>query len=89
MSHTSPSPVSQQGLDPVPVRSVAEGRGQQIEDGGVQNSCSSDNISVTSFPSPPMSRIGLNDYKAGMEGLDKDKINQVDSMSGYVRLYHG
>lgn len=28
-------------------------------------------------PSPPMSRIGLNAHKAGMEGLDKKKINQV------------
>ena len=28
-------------------------------------------------PSPPMSRIGLNAHKAGMEGLDKKKINQI------------
>ena len=28
-------------------------------------------------PSPPMTRIGLNDNKAGMEGLDKAKINQI------------
>jgi len=28
-------------------------------------------------PSPPMSRIGLNAHKAGMEGLDKAKINQI------------
>lgn len=28
-------------------------------------------------PSPPMSRIGLNAHKAGMEGLDKTKINQI------------
>ena len=28
-------------------------------------------------PSPPMSRIGLNAHKAGMEGLDKNKINQI------------
>ena len=34
---------------------------------------SSDGIPV----SPPMSRIGLNANKAGMEGLDKAKINQV------------
>ena len=27
--------------------------------------------------SPPLTRIGLNDHKAGMEGLDKDKINQI------------
>ena len=27
--------------------------------------------------SPPLSRIGLNSHKAGMEGLDKDKINKV------------
>lgn len=26
---------------------------------------------------PPMSRIGLNDHKAGMGGLDKQKINQI------------
>ena len=26
---------------------------------------------------PPMSRIGLNDHKAGMEGLDRDRINQI------------
>lgn len=28
-------------------------------------------------PSPPMSRIGLNTHKAGMEGLDKARINQI------------
>lgn len=28
-------------------------------------------------PSPPMSRIGVNVHKAGMEGLDKKKINQI------------
>ena len=28
-------------------------------------------------PSPPLSRIGLNTDKAGMEGLDKSKINQI------------
>ena len=28
-------------------------------------------------PSPPMSRIGLSAHKAGMEGLDKKKINQI------------
>ncbi len=27
--------------------------------------------------SPPLSRIGLNSHKAGMEGLDKDKINEI------------
>ena len=27
--------------------------------------------------SPPLSRIGLNSHKAGMEGLDRDKINQI------------
>ena len=27
--------------------------------------------------SPPLSRIGLNSHKAGMEGLDSDKINQI------------
>lgn len=27
--------------------------------------------------SPPLSRIGLNDHKAGMAGLDKEKINQI------------
>ena len=27
--------------------------------------------------SPPLSRIGLNSNKAGMEGLDKDKINKI------------
>lgn len=26
---------------------------------------------------PPLSRIGLNDHKAGMQGLDKEKINQA------------
>ncbi|CAI8043593.1 DNA polymerase kappa, partial [Geodia barretti] len=30
-----------------------------------------------SFQSAPLSRIGLNDNKAGMEGLDRDKINQI------------
>lgn len=28
-------------------------------------------------PAPPMSRIGLNAHKAGMEGLDKEKINRI------------
>ena len=28
-------------------------------------------------PSPPLARIGLNTDKAGMEGLDKSKINQI------------
>lgn len=28
-------------------------------------------------PSPPMSRIGVNTHKAGMEGLDKAMINKV------------
>ena len=28
-------------------------------------------------PSPPLSRIGVNTDKAGMEGLDKSKINQI------------
>ena len=28
-------------------------------------------------PSPPISRIGVNTHKAGMEGLDKAKINQI------------
>ena len=27
--------------------------------------------------SPPLSRIGLNSHKAGMEGLDRDRINQI------------
>ena len=27
--------------------------------------------------SPPLSRIGLNDHKAGMQGIDKAKINQI------------
>lgn len=27
--------------------------------------------------SPPLSRIGLNSHKAGMEGLDKENINKV------------
>ena len=35
--------------------------------------CSSANISS----SPPLSRIGVNTHKAGMEGLDKAKINQI------------
>ena len=26
---------------------------------------------------PPMSRIGVNDHKAGMEGLDKARINEI------------
>ncbi len=28
----------------------------------------------------PMSRIGLNDHKAGMKGLDKNKINEVSTI---------
>lgn len=36
-------------------------------------------------------RIGLNDNKAGMEGLDKEKINQViyENSKGTTRLYYG
>ena len=34
-------------------------------------------MKIDPSPSAPMSRIGLNDYKAGMEGLDKAKINQI------------
>lgn len=34
-------------------------------------------FSIAPSPSVPMSRIGLNDNKAGMEGLDKAKINQI------------
>ena len=41
-----------------------EGKGQ--DDGGFGVECT-----------PPMSRIGLNDHKAGMEGLDRDRINQI------------
>ena len=38
-----------------------------------------DATSTKSAPSltPPISRIGLNAHKAGMEGLDKNKINQI------------
>ena len=32
---------------------------------------------TTLSPSPPLSRIGVNTHKAGMEGLDKAKINQI------------
>ena len=35
--------------------------------------CHGDKLS----PSPPISRIGVNTHKAGMEGLDKAKINQI------------
>lgn len=31
----------------------------------------------SSMGSPPLSRIGLNSHKAGMEGLDRDRINQI------------
>ena len=34
-------------------------------------------VKVDPSPSAPISRIGLNDHKAGMEGLDKAKINQI------------
>lgn len=83
MSRTSPSPapaaVGQQELDlPVP-RSVRLAEEDEDAYGGAQKSYSSGNPKEVplSLPSPPMSRIGLNDHKAGMEGLDKDKINQV------------
>ena len=36
-----------------------------------------DDATSTPSPSPPISRIGLNAHKAGMEGLDKTKINQI------------
>lgn len=32
---------------------------------------------ASNLESSPLSRIGLNSHKAGMEGLDRDKINQV------------
>ena len=34
-------------------------------------------IQAAKGPAPPFSRIGLNAHKAGMEGLDKEKINRV------------
>ena len=50
----------------------------------LEKECSNDaveveHVSSSGQPSPPLSRIGLNDHKAGMEGLDKEKINQVRS----------
>ncbi len=38
-----------------------------------------DTLSTNNYltPSPPLSRIGVNTDKAGMEGLDKLKINQI------------
>lgn len=41
----------------------------------------SEDVSQQPLPStpesPPLSRIGLNSHKAGMEGLDKEKINKI------------
>lgn len=37
---------------------------------------------------PPLSRIGLNSNKAGMEGLDRDKINQVILQASKGSLYY-
>ena len=36
-----------------------------------------DDATPTSSLTPPISRIGLNAHKAGMEGLDKAKINEI------------
>ena len=40
-----------------------------------QSTLSSGSLSLS--PTAPLSRIGLNDNKAGMEGLDRVKINQI------------
>ena len=40
-------------------------------------SASSRDLNEMTESTPPMSRIGLNDCKAGMEGLDKAKINEI------------
>ncbi len=41
-------------------------------------SCRSRDVSDPSAsPAPPISRIGLNAHKAGMDGLDRAKINQI------------
>ena len=39
--------------------------------------CAPSEVSAEPSPAAPISRIGLNDNKAGMEGLDKAKINQI------------
>lgn len=41
------------------------------------HTCVDSRASQDPSPSAPISRIGLNDNKAGMEGLDKAKINQI------------
>ena len=38
--------------------------------------------------SPPLSRIGLNYNKAGMEGLDKERINQVIIQASKGSMYY-
>lgn len=38
--------------------------------------------------SPPLSRIGLNSNKAGMEGLDRDRINQVILQASKGSMYY-
>ena len=44
---------------------------------GTNESLDETDIAHELTPSPPLSRIGLNTDKAGMEGLDKSKINQI------------
>jgi DNA polymerase kappa len=38
--------------------------------------------------SPPLSRIGLNPNKAGMEGLDREKINQIILEASKGSMYY-
>lgn len=51
----------------------AAGQGKEGDDHTRTDPC----VPPESSPSAPTSRIGLNDNKAGMEGLDKTKINQI------------
>ena len=50
--------------------------GDSLQMDSAANSGSSEGI-VELHSSPPLSRIGLNTNKAGMEGLDKEKIDQI------------
>ena len=52
-------------------------RARSVGNSGSHSPCRDPGTKSHLTPSPPMSRIGLNAHKAGMEGLDKEKINQI------------
>ena len=63
----------QSWLDPFEYSSLSKEEEREDSDGGDQDFGGQP---IPSLP-PPLARIGVNTDKAGMEGLDKTKINQI------------